>query len=142
MSDDFPVAPTVDPTWSLEIDCGQSSGNSLPLAHQGIPDILAARRHPTIVPHTPRGTEHRCFRLAAGKRRHLRPYPRVRRRLPSRVWLPISQSRRPTRRGRDVLPARRRAHRNSLDNNRYAALDDAGRVAVRQGAHVLGSMVL
>ncbi len=66
MSDDFPVAPAVDPTWNVEIDCGQSSGNSLPLAHQGIPDILAARRHPTIVPHTPRGTEHRCFWLAAG----------------------------------------------------------------------------
>ncbi len=77
MSDDFPVAPTAGPTWNVEIDGGQSSGNSLPLAHQGSPDILTARRHPTMVPHTPRGTEHRCFWLAAGKRRHLRAYPRL-----------------------------------------------------------------
>ncbi len=52
MSDDFPVTPAGDPTQNLKIDGGDSSGNGLPLAHQGVPHILAAPGHPTIVPYT------------------------------------------------------------------------------------------
>ena len=52
MSDDFPVTPAGDPTRNLKIDGGDSSGNGLPLAHQGAPHIFAAPTHPTIVPYT------------------------------------------------------------------------------------------
>jgi hypothetical protein len=55
MSDDFAVAPAADSTRCVEIDSGDSSGDSQPLAHQGIPDILAPGRHPTIVPHAANG---------------------------------------------------------------------------------------
>ncbi len=52
MSDDFPVTPAGNPTRNLKIDGGDSSGNGLPLAHQGVPHIFAAPGHPTIVPYT------------------------------------------------------------------------------------------
>ena len=52
MSDDFPVTPAGNPTRNLKIDGGDSSGNGLPMAHQGVPHIFAAPGHPTIVPYT------------------------------------------------------------------------------------------
>ena len=54
VSDDFPVAPVGHPARSLEIDGGHSGRDRLPLAHQGIPHIVSAPGHPTIVPYAGR----------------------------------------------------------------------------------------